>query len=284
MRMSRAPHTLAHSGPGFAVVKLPCSTIYAAGRRMVGPPIRPKPATPHSALIPKGIGYGRENVTVSHAPPGTITKRSGYPEARTPAPSARPASPSFRVLIARSLHGARRPRRLSTEIVGRTNRPATRRGGAWWGLPSGRSREPHIALESRKGTGYGRENVTVSHAPPGTITKRCGCRGAGTPAPSGDTNLRGPGGRDRGRQRIEHLGSGTCRSPFRRVAVSRPRRTDRTLFPVAPEPRIEHFRRIEQQIEHQIEQGDRTGGSNTCRPPRRGSTSRPPPGGSNIFP
>ena len=182
---------------------------------------------------------------------------------------------------------------MSVSLDTRSVAPRHRPGGAWWGLPSGRSREPHIALESRKGTGYGRENVTVSHAPPGTITKRCRCRGAGTPGRSGDTNPRASGGRGRRRQRIEHLGSDTCRSPFRRVAVSRARRTDRTLSPVAPEPRIE------QQIEHQIEQGDRTPAarraadrhpghrradrtfppdrtfparSNTCRSRRRGST------------
>ena len=141
LRQGPVTRIRAHADRGVAVVGLPCPT----RRRMVGPPIRPKPATPHIALIPKGIGYGRENVTVSHAPPGTITKRSGYPEARTPAPSTRPASPSFRMLIARSFPGAQRPGRLLTEIVGRTNRPATRPGGAWWGLPSGRSRQPHIA-------------------------------------------------------------------------------------------------------------------------------------------
>ena len=156
-----------------AVIEIPCPT----RRRMVGPPIRPEPETPHSTLIPKGIGYGRENFTVSHAPPGTITKRCGCRGAGTPARSGDANPPPSEDGIPRwdcprrtPLSGGPRPGR---RMVGPPIRP--------------KPGTPHIALIP-KGIGYGRENVTVSHAPFGTITKRCGCRGAGTPARSGDAN------------------------------------------------------------------------------------------------
>ena len=38
----------------------------------MGPPVRPEPATPHSTQTPGRAGYGRENFTVSRAPPGSI--------------------------------------------------------------------------------------------------------------------------------------------------------------------------------------------------------------------
>ena len=84
-----------------------------ARRRTVGPPVRPEPATPHSTQTPGGAGYGRENFTVSRAPPEKVAR----------GPDRRSGSSGF--------EGP---------------------GGARWGLPSGQRRQPHISRSPPKGS------------------------------------------------------------------------------------------------------------------------------------
>ena len=169
-----------------------------------GPRPGQRPATPHNTLAPAGAGYGSGNRTVSRAPPGTIARirprhsaRAGPPKG--PGIASRPGS---RQRSGRPPGGDREPRlhrghgegdgggtrgngeRLETRRFNEDfdeERVRRRRSGGQlepdtgWRtvgpVPRPKPATPHNT-RAPEGAGYGRRNITVSRAPPGSIASR----------------------------------------------------------------------------------------------------------------
>ena len=150
---------------------------------------------PHIALSPpKGTGYGRRSITVSHAPIGSIAGRPGARGRRHeeienldfPAALERvrieSSSNEGRTKVERRREERREDGDPFADLPprGRRNRApgklrSANRREEWRTVgppPRAVARQPHIALASPEGTGYGSGNRTVSRAPPGSIAGR----------------------------------------------------------------------------------------------------------------